>query len=188
MPSLQFTDQQCFFAVMVVFVALGLQRGWRREMVSLVFVLLAVILVRPESVKNLGAFFGHGLSMLGSVVTGASQKASAGTDNQFPGPWGSVVLFVGLIVLGYFVGNKAFAKPATPAERFIGVVPAVASGAFVLSYVSSMVPKNAAGQAVYTVPVVLPDPVNYMPVLLLIVIVAVLIALVMSRSKRPVKK
>ena len=101
----QLTAPQCFFIAMIAFAVVGFRRGWRREMVSLVFVLLAVILVRPESVKNLGAFFGPGLSMLGSVVTGASQKASAGTDNQFPGPWGSVVLFVGLIVLGYFVGN-----------------------------------------------------------------------------------
>src|ERR1700730_16164203 len=41
--SLPFTAPQCFFVGIIVFALIGLQRGWRREVISLAFVLVGLL-------------------------------------------------------------------------------------------------------------------------------------------------
>ena len=190
MSSLPFTDQQCFFVVMLAFIVIGFQRGWRRELVSLVFVLLGVFLVRPDSSRTFAQFLARLPGTITFFMTGTPQPSVAGPTTTPLGAWGSLLLFAIVMGIGYFVGNKAFpAKPATPHERFIGIVPAVISGAFVLAYFSSFFPKNAAGQSLFTVAVQPPDPANYVPVIFVIAVVAVVIALIAARAKKtPAKK
>lgn len=191
MSSLPFTDQQCFFVAMLAFIVVGFQRGWRREVITLVFVLLAVFLVRPDSSKVFGQFFSRLPSTLGFLFTGSAQNGSSGSANtNFLGPWGALLVFALIIALGYYVGNRAFPqKPATPTERFIGVVPAVVYGAFILAYLGSFFPKDAAGRALFTVAIQPPDPGNYVAVIFVIAVVALVVALIAARAKKtPARK
>lgn len=71
--SLPFTDQQCFFIAIVIFAVIGFQRGWRREVVSLAFILLAVLLVRPDSSRAVSEF----LSRLPATATRAPDRDCA---------------------------------------------------------------------------------------------------------------
>ena len=71
-----------------------------------------------------------------------------------------------------------------PQERFVGIVPAVISGAFVLAYLNSYFPKDSTGQSLFTVAVQPPDPGNYVPVIFVIAVVAVVIALIAARAKK----
>ncbi|HEU5230571.1 MAG TPA: hypothetical protein VFU49_22305 [Ktedonobacteraceae bacterium] len=188
--SLPFTDQQCFFVAILVFAVVGFQRGWRREMVSLVFVLMAVFLVRPDSSKSFGQAVSRLPGTFSFLVTGTAQSgpANAGGVNLL-GPLGSLLIFVAIAAVGYLVGNKAFGKPTTPQERIIGIVPAIVSGAFVLAFLSNFFPKNPAGQSLFTVAIQPPDPGNYLPVIFLIAVTALVVALIAARTKKtPAKK
>lgn len=188
--SLPFTDQQCFFVAILVFAIVGFQRGWRRELVSLVFILLAVFLVRPDSSKTFGQFLGRLPSTLSYLLTGTAQSsAPPPATSSFMGPLGSLLLFIVIGAIGYLVGNKVFAKPTTPQERFIGIVPAIISGAFVLAFVSNFFPRNAAGRSLFTVAIQPPDPGNYLPVIFVIAVVSLVVGLIAARTKKtPAKK
>lgn len=190
MPLVPFTDQQCFFVVMLAFIVIGFQRGWRRELVSLVFILLGVFLVRPDNGRTFGQFLVRLPNTIAFLLTGSQQAQPVPeSSTNFFGPWGSLLLFAVVVGLGYFIGNKAFpAKPATPTERFIGIVPAVISGAFVLSYLSGFFTADSAGRKTLMLAVQSPDPANYVPVIFVIAILAVVIALIASRAKKVSKK
>ncbi|GHO74361.1 hypothetical protein KSD_21320 [Ktedonobacter sp. SOSP1-85] len=183
--SLPFSETQCFYVAILAFIVIGFQRGWKRELVSLVFVLLAIFLVRPDSGKSFSDFLNRLPSVFGFLVTGnTTGTPTTPTTNFLLGPWGAIILFAAVVGLGYFIGNKAFPRPGAPAERFIGVIPGIVSGAFIMAFLSSLIPKSANGQSFLTVAVQTPDPGNFVPILFLIAIVAVIVALIASRTKK----
>lgn len=190
LSSLPFTDFQCFFVAILAFIIIGFQRGWRRELITLVFVLLAVILIRPngDGGKAISDLFARIPAVFGYLATGSSQRANSttATANSFLGPWGTLLGFVVIVILGYVIGNRVFPKPANPTERFIGIVPSIVSGAFILGYLTSgnFFAKNPQGQSFFSVVVQPPDPTNYVPILFVIAVVAVIIGLIAARTKK----
>jgi|SRR5579875_129338 hypothetical protein len=182
------TDQGCFFVVTFGFGVVGFMRGWRREIVSLVFVLLAVFLIHPDSAKTFGQTIVRLPAVIGYLATGTPQPAP---DPPIKGPlvpWESLALFFIAVVVGYVVGNKVFARPAAHHERFIGIIPALISGAFILAYVDTFLSQQG-GQPRVTVAVGTPDPANYLPILFVVAIIALVIALIAARAKKtPAKK
>ena len=193
MSSLPFTASECFFVAIVVFVIIGFQRGWRRELVTLVFVLLAVILIRPGSDGGfIASLFARIPSMLSYLFSGSTQTSSTGAtiSNNFLGPWGILLAFLIVVVLGYVAGNRIFPKPAAPTERILGIVPSLISGAFILGYLTTgnFFAKNQLGQSFFSVVVQPPDPMNYVPILFVIALVAVIVGFIVSRAKKPAAK
>lgn len=189
MSSLPFTDTQCFFVAILVFIVVGFRRGWRRELITLIFVLLAVILVRPSTNGGfIAGLFERIPAMIGYLFTGSTRTSTATStvSTNFLGPWGTLLGFILVVALGYIVGQRVFPKPTTPAERFIGIVPSVISGAFILSYLTSgnFFAKNQQGQSFFSVVVQPPDPTNYVPVIFVIAIIAVVVGLIASRAKK----
>jgi hypothetical protein len=183
--SLPFTEQQCFFVAIFVFIVLGFQRGWRRELVSLVFILLASFMIRPNTSNAVGNFLTRLPGVMGGASSSTSQRPVTQVASLLGGPFWSLVIFGALVFLGYYVGDRVFPQPTTPHERFIGVVPAVISGAFVLEYLSSYF-KATAGSSSLKVDMQSPDPLNYIAVIFMIAIIAVVVAVIASRRK-PVK-
>jgi len=187
--SVPFTSQQCFFVVILAFIVIGFMRGWRRELVSLVFVLLAAVLVRPGTNNTLEHFIARIPSTLGYLISGSSSGSSSipTPSSGFLGPWGTLLIFLLIVALGYFIGNKAFPRPAAPAERFIGVIPGIISGAFILGYLNSsgFFGSNPKLDIVVTPP----DPSNYIAIIFIVAVVASIIALIVSRTRKaPAKK
>ena len=186
MSSLPFTAQQCFFVAILVFVIVGFQRGWRRELITLIFVLLAVVLIRPGN-NIITSLFNRLLSALGYLATGSTGSSTAISTN-FLGAWGTMLAFALVVALGYVVGNRVFPKPTNPADRIIGVVPSIISGAFILFYLTSgnFFAKDTQGQSFFSIVVQPPDPTRYVPVIFVIAIIAAIVGLIMaSRAKKP---
>ncbi len=196
MSSLPFTASQCFFVAILVFIIVGFQRGWRRELITLVFVLLAVILIRPSSDGGvIAGLFARIPALFSYLFTGSTETGSTGSaiSNNFFSPWGTLLIFAIVVAIGYIVGNRAFPKPTTPTERFIGIVPALLSGAFILGYLTTgnFFAKNSQGQSFFSVVVQPPDPTNYVPILFVIALVSVVVGLIAGRAKKsapPAKK
>jgi hypothetical protein len=183
--SLPFSEQQCFFVAILIFIVLGFQRGWKRELLSLVFILFASFIVHPNTSTFVGNFLARLLGAIGGS-SASSRSPLIQVTSLFGSSIWSLIIFAGLVMLGYYVGNRAFPQPATPHERFIGIVPAVVSGAFVLGYLSNYF-KTTAGSSSLKVNMQSPDPLNYIAVIIMIAIVAVVVAVIALRHK-PVKK
>ncbi len=182
---LPLTSQQCFFITMFVFIVMGFQRGWRREIMSLLFVLLAVVLVHPDTSDALSSFLGR-LGNFIAYLSGSEQLNSTASSpgiSFLGGPFWSLIIFVLVVVLGYYMGNRVFPKPTTSHERFIGVIPAIISGAFVLFYLSSYV-KTTGGQTNLQVQVAPPDPTTFVPMIIFLALLALIIGLIASRIKK----
>lgn len=186
--SVPFSSQQCFFVVILAFIVIGFMRGWRRELVSLVFVLLAAVLIRPGTNNTVGQLLARIPSTLGYLASGSpSSGGGASASSNFLGPWGTLLIFALVVGLGYFIGNKAFPRPSTPSERFIGVIPGVISGAFIMGYLVSS--GFFGSRPAVNIEVTPPDPSNYIAIIFIIVVAALIIALIASRTKKaPAKK
>ncbi|GCE14107.1 hypothetical protein [Tengunoibacter tsumagoiensis] len=177
-------EQQCFFVAILAFIVVGFQRGWRRELVSLVFTLLAVFLIHPETSKSFGEFLGRLPGLFGYLTNQPTNVDSSQPANFFGGYIGSLIIFSFIVALGYYIGNKVFPRPITAQERFIGIVPAIIAGSFILNYLNNYFPKNAAGQPSITLNLEKVDPSNYIPIIFVIAIVAILIAWIAARAKK----
>lgn len=185
MVTLPINELTCFYIAMLAFIVIGFQRGWKRELITLVFVLLGAFLIQPGSSRGFASFIGHLTSGVSYIFTGTIQPASAPPpilDGLF-GPWGPLLIFAAIIALGFFVGSRAFPRPTTPSERFIGIVPAVIYGAVILSYLGSYL-KTSAGNSNVAVTLASPDPGNYIPIIFVILIVAVIVGMLISRTKK----
>src|SRR5436190_6438454 len=121
---LPLTSQQCFFVTMLAFIVMGFSRGWRREIMSLVFILLAVVLIHPDTSDALNGFLGRVGNFI-SYLSGGGQPLNSPPSSSglsfLGGPFWSLVIFLLVAVLGYYIGNRVFPAPTTTHERFIGV-------------------------------------------------------------------
>ena len=187
--SLPFTEQQCFFVAILAFIVIGFMRGWRRELMSLVFVLLASFLVRQDTSNMVGGFFSRLPALIGYATSGSSPQPTTANTTFLGGPFWSLIIFATIVGLGYYVGNRAFPAPTSPQERFIGVVLSVLAGAFVLGYLSSYF-RTTGGRSAIVVDVQSPDPMNYLAIIFTIAIIAVGVAMFVARKKSapPAKK
>src|SRR5579863_929663 len=109
LSSIPFSATQCFFFIMFAFAVGGFIRGWRRECISLIFVLLAAILVHPSTNSNFGVFFARLTSSVGYLISGkaapvASVSQTSGTPSSF-GPFWAMLIFALIVALGYYIGN-----------------------------------------------------------------------------------
>ena len=172
---------QCFFITILVFIVIGYQRGWRREVISLVFVLLASVLINSGTSDGLSTFLGR-IGAFFAFMTGASSPNPAPVS-FLGGPVWSLIIFGGIVALGYFVGDKVFPKPVTPTERFIGIIPSVLSGVFILAYLRHYF-QSAAGQPTLIFDLASTDPSNFVPIIFMIAILAIVVALIAARAKK----
>ncbi|HEX3642133.1 MAG TPA: hypothetical protein VHV10_12650, partial [Ktedonobacteraceae bacterium] len=83
---------------------------------SLVFILIAVLLIHPDTSDALNGFLGR----LGNFVAYLSGSAPLNSAPSSPGlsflggPFWSLVIFVLIVALGFYVGNRVFPQPSTP--------------------------------------------------------------------------
>ncbi len=175
--------QQIFYVGIIVFAFIGLQRGWRRELISLVFAAIAAFLLIPGNGNTFQVFLSRLLGAIGVLLTGSQPSPTAPLA-----PWVALLVFAAVLLVGYYVGNKAFPAPATPPERIIGIVPAIITGAIVLDYLFRYF-INVTGSSTLNLSLPTPDPTTFVPLLFVIALVTVVVALIASRMKKtPAKK
>jgi hypothetical protein len=176
-----------FVVAILIGMVLGFQRGWRREVISLVFVLLAIFLVQVNTSDFIGNFLSHIPGAI-TILLGGTPSEGSPQGPLITGWVPSLFIFAGVVVLGYFVGNKVFPKPATTPERIIGIIPGLLSGAFVLWYLEGFIQK-ATGQPIIPLDFADANPGKYVPVIFVIGVLALVVAVIAARAKKaPAKK
>ena len=182
--ALLLTSQQCFFIAIIAFGLIGFWRGWRREVISLAFALTGVLFLLLNG--------GDALAQLVFVKTpGLIQYFTSGKIDKISPPSATAVLtvtliaFVVIVIVGYMIGNRAFPnKNLAPAERLLGVLPGLVTGYFLITYISNTFAKSpliTVGFGTPTQNLV----ANYVPLLFVVAIVAVVAGLIASRLKKP---
>jgi len=182
--SLQMTAPQCFFLVILAFAVVGFQRGWKRELVSLGFSLVAVLFLYLGGGGGLAQFLVVRLPVIAQIIAGGSStNATTGTVPTSDVLVITIVTFIVIIGAGYLIGNKAFPRPNAPAERLLGILPAIVSGYFLMLYVTNVLSKTQ----LITFGVATPkqDTVgSYMLIIVVVAVVIIVAALVATSAKK----
>jgi hypothetical protein len=185
---LPISDSNCFFITIFAFAVMGFMRGWKKEVLSLLFILIAAFLVRPNGDQSLTQMIARVPAALSYLFSNKIETATTTTTNtaSFLGPWGALLAFALIAALGYYLGEKAFPKPATPTERILGIIPALGAAALLLSFLRSgnFFTTDQQGHTVFSISMQPPDPTQFVPILLVIAILVVIGGLIAARSKK----
>lgn len=182
--SLTLTAPQCFFLVILAFAVVGFQRGWKRELVSLGFSLVGVLFLYLGGGNGLAQFLFLRLPIIAQIVVGGSNTNSQGGAV----PSGDVlattiITFIVIIGAGYLVGNKAFPRATAPAERLMGILPAIVSGYFLMLYVTNVLSKSQL--ITFGVSTPKQDTIgSYMLIIVVVAVVIIVAALVATSAKK----
>jgi hypothetical protein len=182
----QLTAPQCFFIAIIAFGVFGFQRGWRREMVSLVFTLAGILFLVFGRVGLAQFVFINLPRATTTLLTGGTsngQPAPTITDADPKVAISTGIAFIVFIVLGYLISYRAFDKPKTPSERLFGIIPAVISGYAILTFVTTAFGKTS----LFTVNVNTPNQnliSSYLLVIFIVIVVAVIVALIAASSRK----
>ena len=190
-PTYAIPSSACFFIIILAYAIVGFIRGWMRELISLLFYIIAFFLLSPSGNQSLTVVLARLSSASSYVITGRSQGNGMNTTASFLGPWVSFLIFILLIAIGYYLGNKAFREPVTISGRLLGILPALIEGTLVIIFLNSsnFFARDENGQLVFTLQP--PDPGQFLLILLVIGILASIGALIAAgiRSRgSPAKK
>jgi len=127
----QITEQGALFAIFILaFAWSGYRRGWRRETVSLLFIVLGLVFLYLSG----GVYLARLLYQLLLDVNLTEQQIIA---SHLRFVLITSIFAVAIIIgLGYIIGRRAFPKPPIPQDRVLGIIPGVITGAVVAAYVT----------------------------------------------------
>jgi len=178
----QFTVQDALFLLsIIIFAILGYQRGWRREVVSLLFIIVGVVFL------NLSG--GIYLSMLLYQFL-LGKPISKTVLNSHP----NVLLFVTIaslvviIACGYAIGNRLFQKkPPIAQDRTLGLIPGIIAGAVVAAELTYFLLPDTRKSVITTGTILLNLNFLINPTVLLIFVIAVVVVIIGLMATRPKK-
>ena len=177
----QFTVQEALFLLsLIIFGILGYQRGWQRETVSLLFIILGVGFLD----LNGGAYLSKLLYqfLLGRSISEQDLLRSHPNVLTFV----TIASLIVIIALGYIIGSRR-PKAKSGQERTLGLIPGLITGAVIGAELTYFILPNSAKSVITTGTVQM--NLNFLgnvTVLLIFVIavVAVVIGLMASRPKK----
>lgn len=181
----ELTAPQCFFIAIIAFGIFGIYRGWRREIISLVFILGGVLFLVLAH-NGLPQFIFVNLPRaITTLLTGAApaQPADKISPTDARSTLTIALFFVAFVVIGYLVSYRAAPKAVTPSEHILGVIPGVVAGYAILSFVT-----NALGQtSLFSVDVSTPSQnliSSYLLVIFIVAVVAIIAGLIAASTKK----
>jgi hypothetical protein len=136
---------QCFLVTLVITGMIGLMRGFLREVITMAILLAAVVFLMNGGDGLLHNFFFVNLPQAIHDLVYGSNGVTVGTpaistSSSSTGDYlFSVGSFLTLVLLGYGVGHRYGAKPATSQHRLGGVLPGLVNGAAISYYASNSI-------------------------------------------------
>lgn len=172
---------QFYLIIIAVFGIIGFARGWRREVISMAFIIPTILFLYVGGGNGLAGFFLQRIPYGTNFLTGGALGPK--TLPPPPGPNQvlvvSVITLIVAIVLGFLVGNNI--KPTgTPTERFLGIIPGLVEGIAIVAIIGRLFASNPQ----ITVGTATPNPNNLgngFLVIFLIAVAALIIGLLAGR-------
>jgi hypothetical protein len=177
----QFTVQEALFLLsIIIFGIIGYQRGWQRETISLLFIILGVGFLN----LNGGTYLSRLLYqfLLGKSI---SEKDLL---HSHPNVWLFVTIgsLIVIIALGYIIGSRS-PKPKDGQGRTLGLIPGIITGAVIGAELTFYLLPNS-GKSVITTGTIQMN-LNFLGNLtvLLIFVIAVVVVVIGLMATRPKK-
>ncbi|MHB8599730.1 MAG: CvpA family protein [Ktedonobacteraceae bacterium] len=174
---------QCLFLVILVFAVLGFMRGWRREILSVAFILAGVLVIGVGGGQAVAQMIFVRLPLAFQDPNNL-QKPPAPNATEIAVV--TVLTLIAIIVIGYLIGNKVFPKPSTAAERVWGVIPGLIAGLAIYFTISQMAPVLTKGPAIGLL-VSAPNQnviSNSLLLIFVVLVVLVIIGLITSNTRK----
>src|SRR5579884_2490239 len=115
---MELTAQEYLFFIILITGLIGFLRGWRREIVSLAFLLAAILFLAVGG----GTWVADLLFVRIPFAFGnGSRIPPAPSDTTIT--LTTLITFVIIVAIGYLVGNRVFPKAALPVDRLMGIIP-----------------------------------------------------------------
>lgn len=147
---------QCFLISVLLGAAIGVRRGWHREVITAAIVLGTVFFLTLGGGDALAQWLSHGLigtaSAHGFSASGGTNPPPASAAPGFPLPSQasgnctfvnphllSTVIFTGMTWLGYGAGKKYGQPPKSQSHNLAGIVPGGINGAAIAYYVGNTI-------------------------------------------------
>src|SRR5260370_8771954 len=149
---------QFYLIVIAIFAIIGFARGWRRELISMAFIVPSVLFLYVGGGDGLAGFFLQRIPYGTNFLT----DGAVGPKTLPPPPGPNQVLVVAIIalivaiVLGFLVANRAFKPTGTPPERLLGIFPGLVKAIAT----SSMIGRRLARSPKLTAGTAAPNPTN----------------------------
>lgn len=146
---------QCFLIAVVIGAAVGMRRGWNREVITAAIILATLMVLTLGGADALANWLSHGFAGTaqahGILYSGGPQPTTpTGYPQASPSPQTacglgvssqmlSIVIFAGMTWLAYGVGKKYGTAPKTSNHRIAGAIPGAINGASIAYFVSTKV-------------------------------------------------
>lgn len=182
--SMQLTAQEYLFFIILITGVVGFLRGWRREIVSLAFLLAAILFlavgggtwVADLLFVRIPFAFGNGTRVPSAPATNTITLTT-------------VVTFLVIVALGFLVGNRAFPKPTLPFDRIMGIIPGIIAGVAIYTLIAN----TPVAELLRSINIRASSPDqgvvgSSLLLLFLIVIAVVVIGLISAGAKKGAKK
>jgi len=179
---------QFYLIIIAIFAIIGFARGWRREVISMAFIVPTVLFLYIGGGNGLASFFlrvPYGTNLFTGGAVGPKTPPPPPDANQVLVV--SVITLIVAIALGFLVGNRAFKPTGTPTERFLGIIPGLAEGVAIIAMIGRLFASNPQ----ITVGTATPNPNNLgngFLVIFLIAVAALIIGLLARRVGKGSKK
>src|SRR5260370_37056077 len=129
-----------YLIVLAIFAIIGFARGWRREVISMAFIVPTVLFLYVGGANGLASFFlqriPYGTNFLASGAIGPKTLPPAPGPNQILAV--AVITLIVAIVLGFLVSNRAFKPTSTSTERFLGIIPGLVEGVAIVALIARL--------------------------------------------------
>ncbi|HLI08359.1 MAG TPA: hypothetical protein VKV40_17475 [Ktedonobacteraceae bacterium] len=181
---MQLTAQEYFFFIIFITGLLGFLRGWRREIVSLAFLLAAILFLAVGGGTWVADLVFVRIPFAFGNSTQVPPAPSASTITLT-----SIVTFLIIVALGYLIGNRAFPKPSLPFDRIMGIIPGIIAGVAIYTLIANT--PIAAVLSSIDIRASSPDQGvvgSSLLLLFLIVIAVVIIGLISASAKKSAPK
>jgi hypothetical protein len=179
--TLTLESPQCFAIFIFLFGFIGFLQGWKRTLVVMGFTLAAILFLTIGSASGVAEILFVRIPQTVNIISGGA----IGPKSP-PPPSSTEVLLaaVGTLVLamalGFIFAGRGFGSPVTPIDRFIGIIPGLVTGYALISYVSRLFAANPTIAVGVTAPSA-NSLGNYIVVLVIIAIIAIVLGLITTR-------
>ncbi len=171
-----------FFAIFIFLCGfIGFLQGWKRAIVVMGFTLAAILFLTIGNASGIAEILFVRIPQTVNVLTGgAIGPTSPPPPSSNEVLISAIVVLVVALLLGFIIGGRAFKGAAPIFDRFVGIIPGLVTGYALISYISRLF----AASPTIAVGVTAPSTSslsNYIVVLIIIAIVAIVVGLITAR-------
>ncbi len=179
--NLTLQSPQCFAIFIFLFGFIGFLQGWKRSVVLMGFTLAAILFLFIGGASGIAEIFFVRIPQTVHILSGGAIGPSAPPPPSATEVLISALLTLGLaMLLGFIIGGRAFPTATLALERFLGIIPGLVTGYAIISYVSRLFVANPTISFGVTTPSA-SSLSNYIVVLVIIALVAIVIGLLTAR-------